>query len=455
MDLFDQARRQHATGLMSEATRTLAELLNLTRGLAKRHPEDLVHQQATASALYMLASIHLEASRPDAAIAALAECEEIYLQLGRAGFVDARPLVADVKMRRAAAMAVKGLGASAVTEADACVASYLELTGGALHEKRSRDLARVLARNSLILARFGDPDLAVGSADFAVRIYLAQRVGTGQFTIHEEDIGYLRQAAAQAALIHLRHGRLEDGLFVGQIAVQFGVPATAAEMVRQAAGSFETTKRLDTETKARIVAILQQQLPQLRVGNDRDTPRDDPLLSTTLSGALAATGQARGEELSRQLTRPALDRALMIPSQRSGPQIAPVHASQLAVTAVETLPTRPVAGIRIGLEAHYMFAAASSSGQSFALRYQFQDFGPDWARLLLACSAAFEARDDLMMALDLASWAGGVARQLMPLPVPGLAALARECVERHGHMLIATGDREAGEEALAAAATIT
>jgi hypothetical protein len=68
----------------------------------------------------------------------------------------------------------------------------------------------------------------------------------------------------------------------------------------------------------------------------------------------------------------------------------------------------PVEGIRIGLEAHYLFAAASGSGQSLAPR--FQNLGPDWAAVLRACSAAFEARNDPMMALDLASWASRVAR---------------------------------------------
>jgi hypothetical protein len=102
-----------------------------------------------------------------------------------------------------------------------------------------------------------------------------------------------------------------------------------------------------------------------------------------------------------------------------------------------------------------MYAAASRL-QVTAMRYQFADFGPAWARDLLACSAAFEQCGDLRMALDLASWSAGTARQLMPFSLldARLTQLVRRCIERHGRMLIATGSRQDGEAALATARTI-
>src|SRR5262249_37685319 len=153
---------------------------------------------------YMLAAIHQAADRPDAAVAVLSECEGIYERLGQAKFLDARPLIADVKIRRAGALADQGLGASAVVEAATAVTTYMQITGSADGEKQMLDLARVLARNSLILARFGDPDMAVASADRAVRTYLTHPV-------NPEHAGYFCQALAQAALIHLDQGRLDLG----------------------------------------------------------------------------------------------------------------------------------------------------------------------------------------------------------------------------------------------------
>jgi hypothetical protein len=173
---------------------------------------------------------------------------------------------------------------------------------------------------------------------------------------------------------------------------------------------------------------------------------------TTLAGALARTGN---DDLSTDITRPPLDCAISTPAGRCSPQMAPLHALRLAELAISVLPGAPADGIRIGLEAHYLYAAASRR-QVVAMRYQFAEFGPAWARVLLACSAAFEQQGDLKMALDLASWAAGTAHELAPfMPMDsGLAPLVRQCVERHGRMLMATGDRQGGQAALAAAGSM-
>ncbi len=91
------------------------------------------------------------------------------------------------------------------------------------------------------------------------------------------------------------------------------------------------------------------------------------------------------------------------------------------------------------------------------MRYQFQDFGPAWARVLLACSRVFQERGDPAMALDLAAWAGGVALQLGPFALLDrpMFELVRDCLERHAGLLAASGDQQAGEEALAAVRTLT
>jgi hypothetical protein len=68
-----------------------------------------------------------------------------------------------------------------------------------------------------------------------------------------------------------------------------------------------------------------------------------------------------------------------------------------------------------------------------------------------ACSAAFEQRGELRMALDLASSAAGAAAQLVPVTMldPGLAPLVRDCIARHAAMMSATGDPQGANAALA------
>lgn len=91
------------------------------------------------------------------------------------------------------------------------------------------------------------------------------------------------------------------------------------------------------------------------------------------------------------MTRPAIDCVIATPAHRCPPQLAPAYAVELAQLALSMLRAAPEAGLRMGLEAHYLFAVASEQ-QVLAMRYQFQDFGPAWARVLLACSRVFQDR---------------------------------------------------------------
>lgn len=448
--LFHEAIALHTHGQSREAAQRLDKVVGLARGLAAKHPDDPVHSQAIASALYLLAATQIAERRADSALASLEECEQRYLQMGRAGVLDANPRIADVQLRRAAAYSLQRRGASAIIELDAAVSTYLQVTGGG----PGRDLARALSRNGVIMTLFGDPDVAVGSADQAVRIYVTLQSNGGKFQIPADDAGYLNQAAACAAITHLRFGRQDIGLQAAQLGLQFGATETEVNPVRHAVETLSAGTPLDAATMAKITEILWRRLGSDDVRGQFASP-DDPLPSTTLAKALAATGEDADGALARVLTRPCLECKLLIPSQRCTLSAAPAYAEKLAAIAVKAMRTMPAAGIRIGLEAHFMFATASRA-QTPEMRHRFQEFGPPWAQVLLACSSAFETRNDTGMALDLAAWAGGVGRQLVPIAAinPDAARLARDCFERHGRLLIATGDRKAGEQALAAAAGI-
>ncbi|SDY38701.1 hypothetical protein SAMN05444365_10295 [Micromonospora pattaloongensis] len=450
LQLLEQAQQERTAGRGAEALRTQLDAVELIRGLADAHPGDPRHQQAIASALYTLASLQSQAGQPAAALAALAESEQLYRQLGDAGEVDAAPLVADVRVRRACTLMVQGRGASAVPEVDAAVTTYAELYELDDGNTLRRDLSRVLAMNAVVLARFGDPDLACGSADTALRIYLSTVVSPGTFMVHSEDTTFLRHAAAVSAAVHVQHRRIEMGLVAANVALQLGGGGDT-ERLRHVRSLAANVGRL---TPAELDALDREFTRSLHVVTQSAPPSGsdvDRLARTGLAQALGAAGAA-GATLADTVTRPAVDCEIIFPAQRCHPQLAAARARELGELALATLPVAPIDGLRIALEAHYLYAAASRA-RATALRTRIREDGPVWARTLLAAASGFELRGDLPMALDLAAWAAGAAQQLMPFVTAdrGVAALVRDCVEQHGRLLAAAGDRNAGDEALSAA----
>jgi tetratricopeptide (TPR) repeat protein len=468
MGLLDQAQREMGSGRLDTALRLQGEAIALSRELAGQHPDDPRNQLSLASALYSLGSMLTGAGQAGQAVQVLDESEQFYRQItGSPGMPQTAPLIADIAVRRALAFAADGRGASAVLEAAKAVEFYEPLAdagGGGPHR---RDFARVCADNAKILARFGDPDMAVGSADRALRIYLSRRSAQNRVAVERQDIGYLVTAASVAAPIHAWYGRADVGLIAALAAVQFAGIAPLQESLDA------VTARVNRMNGAQRAGFGQEVAAALRApagpgaGGDvaavvqavtvfrqlanvlmPEPPARDERL-TTLAEALDTLGHS---ELGTGITRPALDCAIITPGGRCSPQLAPAYALRLAELAVSRLPAAQADGLRIGLEAHYMFATASRL-QVSAMRHQLADFGPGWARVLLACSAAFEQLGDMRMALDLAAWAAGAAGQLLPFALldSSLAAQARQCFVRHGRMLIATGDQEAGAAALAAA----
>jgi len=481
LQLTDQARKEFALKRADRAIQLQGEAIELCRAMARAQPDDPVHRQAAASALYSMGSFMSGAGRAADALAALDESAELYRSItGAPGMPDTAPLIADVGMRRALACADDGRGATAVTEAATAVTAYQALAAQIPAGQRTskhpilRDLARVYTSSATILSRFGDPDMAAGSADRGIRIYMSDPAGMGAFSVTAEDVGYLIGGASVAATIHALQGRIDISLVAAQVAMKFSGMPEWQEAMRSAA---ERVQRMPAEQQAefgrRVVAAMRQGTP----GDARTVPvaGDGPMVSATaqglavlrrvaryparvpepgglelvtLAGALVRAGQ---DDLAALVTLPAVDCAIVKPEDRCAPQLAPVYARRLAGRALEVLPVSQADGIRLALEAHYLYAAASSR-QVPGMRQQLADFGPAWARALLACSAAFEQRGELRMALDLASWAAGTAAQLAPLTAldPRLAPLARDCIALHAAMMRATGDPQGAEAALAA-----
>lgn len=153
------------TGELDSAVGGYEQAAALGRELVAAHPGDPRCLQRLGGALYGLAASYTAVGRPAEAVAVLDECEQAYR--GLAGTHDPAPLLADVRARRGLAQWERGHIASAVLELDRAVREYVRLADE--DDQLAPDLARVLAVNARVLADVGDPDLAVASADLAVR----------------------------------------------------------------------------------------------------------------------------------------------------------------------------------------------------------------------------------------------------------------------------------------------
>jgi hypothetical protein len=366
----------------------------------------------------------LSAGRPEEAVRALDEAEAAYGRLSPRRF-PAADRIADVQARRATAYGLAGAGGSAIVDAQSAVLHYRHRVGEDPDDPRQLDVARVLAVNADVLAAYGDPDLAVSSADLAVRIFLQHGA---------EDDPHLRRALAVAVAVHGAHGRHD-------LADQAGT----------------LTRRLGG-TPGPVPTVL-----ALRQRSARP-----PALAVTVATALDAARQRLGRQPpqigDRAVVRPAVDVELVVPLDRVLVPLGPGDRSAdaaarlggtLARLAAELLPLDVARGTRLGLEAHALLAGASRL-ESEVLRYQLPALGPPWAGVLLACSRQAEADGDPALALDLAAWAGGVAEQLFPATLVDREArtVAVAVLDHHGRLLALRGEQDRARDATLAAARL-
>ena len=329
---------------------------------------------------YDRAGTLLDQGRPDEAIVVLDEAEEEY---GRR---------ADVQVRRALAYGLAGAGATALVEAQSAV---LRHRGG-----RRRELARALAVNADVLAAYGDPDLAVASADLAIRLFLRGRRPRA-------DRAELRRALAVAVAVHTAHGRHDLAGQAGAVARRIGGLAGPAP------------------------TVLEIRRPSLDV---------------TVAAALTRLGRPPPLIGDRSVVRPAVALELLVPLDRvlgpagcaAGGRAVDAAARLGRTLAALAIESDAAAGGRLGLEAHALLAGASRLGSELLSR-QLPTFGPPWAAALLACSRRAEADRDHALALDLAVWAAGVAGRLFPATLVDreTRAVATEALDHHRELATA------------------
>jgi tetratricopeptide (TPR) repeat protein len=450
-----------------EALALYEEALAIARRIAAGHPADQSATRMVAEILYAMGEALVANGSPDVAAGVLAESETICRDLDRRG-APAPSLLADVHAAKGSAELARGHGATAVLELDTAVIIYIDLHTG-VGDPYLLDLARVLALNASALRAYGDPDVAVASADAAVGFYrsrLAALSGTPDAARHNR---YLRLAAGIAADIHAAHGRLDAALDADDVAV------IAARAVATAAGLAQASR---DQANRELAIALTRTGAHLRVlgrygeaeslveegcridsagaafalaGWERVSAGVVPMtLARALDAAVEVLGAGQVPPvLLEALVGPAADRAVLVPSSRCSPQVSPGFAALLAGIAVQLLPSAAAAGVRIGLEAHYLFAV-SSREQSTPMRHSYREFGFHWTLVLLVCSRHYAGANDLPMALDLAGWADAAAMGLVPFlaGAPALATLVRECLTNRADLYVRSGDLEAGAEVL-------
>lgn len=308
-----------------------------------------------------------------------------------------------------------GQGASALVSAENGIVGYLDLFDG--DEPFTIEMARTLSRHAEVLHRFGDPDLAVAAADLAIRTFMNYRDEINRsLAAREIYVPAFVKAGLIAADIHERFDRHSIAESARKFAVQAAPVAAAIEVA-------PPVPLLAEMTLARAL--------------DRVPPPSGSGPQPAVVGRLKSS-----------VTAPATDCSLISTSQRCTAEDALVVAELFATSAAAVMENDQAAGLRLGFEAHVLYAHQSER-QTLGMRYNMGEHGPQWARTLLLCSQACERHDLRDLALDLASWMGGVVNSLGPFAFvdPEILSLTRTCLTWHVELLNKSGDAEAAANA--------
>lgn len=189
-----------------------------------------------------------------------------------------------------------------------------------------------------VLAAFGDPELAVAAADTAIAMYLkqAERVNTSpDFYSHARS---MVQAIDVAVIIHKAHGRDEVAAEAAEIASRID-PRTSDGQPVDLPSPFRNIPAFNSASLALTVGAALDRAAVL-LGGDRVSEALRRMAER--AGAVTAAGEI-------------IVPAGLIPADLSTPDLLPVFASEIAGLAADLIPLDEIAGLRLGLEAHYMF----------------------------------------------------------------------------------------------------
>jgi tetratricopeptide (TPR) repeat protein len=464
--MTEQARELVKRGQNDKALARYYKSLKLAQQLAKKDPADFrpVHQQGII--WRDLGGMYLIAADYQRAIEALDECEQICDELkGRYG-VDSGRLLAGVRVERSMVLVQVGHGASAVLTMDAALNDYQVALAGQSKEM-SLVLFPALVSNAVVLHVRGDPHLAVASANRGWRGYLACR------DAQNWDVGAMEQAGMGASHVLAISGRLADALEADKAVIEAleasGSPGHRQRLATALATTalhLQATGREDYREEAAACLARSHALDTTAAGDaaaewESAKSAEQPV---TLAAALDTAAKLLHREqlptgLPATFTSP--PDTVVSPSGRCSLELAPRYAAQLASAATALLPVARREGLRLALEAHYLFA--------IAFRYDPKapqlDSGLRWARLVVECCRILTvAPDDLPLQADLALQNLGLIEKLLPM-VPGHSSatstghvvasdVLRGCLTQHADLLIEASQPDLARRFTQTAATI-
>jgi tetratricopeptide (TPR) repeat protein len=396
-ELTEQALELQRLGHIEKALSGAQEGVALGRELVRAYPEP-VHLQELAGMLYGLAGILNRVGRPAEAVDVLEESLEAYGQVAAAGVDGVAPLIADVRARQATSLAHLGRTTSAVVRSDLAVAAYRDLAQEPGGQGRLADLVRVLGVNAQVLVLGGDPDVACASADEAIRTFTRNWTAFERMPQAAAYLTMLSSSCGLAGRIHAANGRLEPALAADEVGarvtrllVEYGGDAHrdlyAAAVARHGAHLLAAGQAAAGAARLREARSIDTPAADEELAEIHDTRGEADRFCLTLGFALrqAAELGVDGVDGVLDLTADEPGSEVVTPSLRCAPDLATERAETLGRVALATLPAAPAEGLRIGFEAHLMFALISERGGGES---------PFWPELLDALIA--EAGEELL-----------------------------------------------------------
>jgi hypothetical protein len=399
--------------------------------------------------------------------------------------LDIRRELANVDAVAGALTARRGSGAAAVVLLDSALGAYLPLLGESGDEsdddaELASEFSLALINQASVLMAYGDPTLAGAAADNAFRFYV------GQYGKPGWDAAVMGKIAKAASALLARVGRLDDAVSADECLVG------AAREAAQAGGSAADRTRLASALAIQglhLEATGMQGSSEAAVECLTESRRLDPGATMveiqawdqaqaeapplTLAMALRAAAKRVGDPvlagLPECLTGAPDSRTFRI-SRLCEPQRLPEYAAKLAGISIELLPVAVREGLRIGLEAHYLFAVGlreNPIGGDQILRWRIT-----WVRLVLECCRVLvtesEQPSGIPLALDLAASNIDSIDALLhamdeerrsngSVPPPDRdesARLLRDCLTEHAELIDAHGNRQFGQPLLRKAAAL-
>jgi hypothetical protein len=408
--------------------------------LSAAEPDEQDHFRQLGSLLYRLGDLLIRLGDLPEAIGVLDEAESAYRALTSSIEVAVADLIADVRVRRARALAGVGRSASALVVADAAVAWYVACNGGVDpnvlavaaatfgHQVNPSpvpaeyvvfDLARVLADQSEIVLACGDPDVALNAASAALHIYTANsRVVVALATPQQRTVAGqgLRKALRIARAITSAWGIGDERIIAASV--------LGAKFPRSEGDTADITPpRLQPPTA------------------------DEIRRRVTFDAALATAGTA-GESARELFVAWDAGDGPVTSSERCAPDDLDALGVALAALARDQRASGPAVALRLALEAHVALAAAA--------RHRHADqIHPDthtalaWARLLRDFSQTRAETGDLVLAVDLAGAMAEPIDALLPTVREEHDAMAVvvDCLTWQRHLLDLDGDESGVQEA--------